>query len=226
MLQAVLFDMDGVLIDSEPIHKLIFDQYAANLGFALSDEEYRSLIGTSSITQWRLMKERFHLDGDAEFLSEDKMNRYVDYLRNIDKIPPIAGVEPLLAALRSAGVPHALASSNERHIVDASLRAIGLDACFAVNVAGDEVARCKPAPDVYLRAMELLGVAPAHCVAIEDSTNGVAAALAAGAACIGFTNPNSPGQDLAKAHILVDGIDRIDLGMLRELAEKNARGAD
>ena len=200
---AVLFDMDGVLFDSEPIHEQIFSEYAEELGFAFPPEEYVRLIGTSSVSQWRLMKERFGLPGTPQELSDAKMERYKTFLRTASGLAPMPGVPELLAVLRAENVPFALASSNTTDIIEATLSAIGLAPYFSTYVGGNDVAVAKPAPDIFLLAAQRLGANPARCVVVEDSTNGILAARRAGMTAVGFENPNSPGQDLSGAVLRV-----------------------
>jgi HAD superfamily hydrolase (TIGR01509 family) len=200
---AVLFDMDGVLFDSEPIHEQIFSEFAEELGFAFPPEEYARLIGTSSVSQWRLMKERYGLPGTPQELSDAKMERYKTFLRGAAGLTPIPGVPELLAALRERKVPFALASSNTTDVIEATLAAIGLTPLFATYVGGNDVTVAKPAPDIFLLAARRLGVDPARCVVVEDSTNGILAARRAGMTPLGFENPNSPGQDLSRAALRV-----------------------
>ncbi|MEZ7197059.1 HAD family hydrolase [Pseudodesulfovibrio karagichevae] len=200
---AVLFDMDGVLFDSEPIHERIFSEYAEELGFAFPPDEYVRLIGTSSVSQWRLMKERFALPGTPQELSDAKMERYKAFLRAATGLDPIPGVPELLAGLRTEDVPFALASSNTTDVIEATLSAIGLTPLFVTYVGGNDVTVAKPAPDIFLLAAQRLGADPARCVVIEDSTNGILAARRAGMTPVGFENPNSPGQDLSGAALRV-----------------------
>lgn len=219
MISAVIFDMDGVLIDSEPLHKQIFDSFSQELGFSLSQDEYKRLIGVSSIKQWRLMCKRFKLPGTAEELSKEKMSRYKHHLKIGDKsVRAVPGAVELISAIKSAGIPYAIASSNDREVIDYSLRSIKLENEFDISVAGDEVENCKPAPDVYLKAARLLNTDPAGCIAIEDSTNGVTAAKTAKMCCVGFVNRHSPGQNLTAADLQVTSLFHVNLPSLKRLA--------
>jgi len=221
MISAVIFDMDGVLIDSEPLHKQIFDGFSRELGFSLSQDEYKSLIGVSSIKQWRLMCERFKLPGKPEDLSREKMSRYKHLLKIGDEsVRAVPGALELISAIKSAGIPFAIASSNDREIIDLSLRSINIENEFDISVAGDEVENCKPAPDVYLKAVRLLNTDPEGCIAIEDSTNGVTAAKSAKMCCIGFVNRHSPGQNLAAADLRVTSLFHVNVPSLKGLVLK------
>jgi HAD superfamily hydrolase (TIGR01509 family) len=214
---AVLFDMDGVLFDSEPIHERIFTKFAEELGFACPPEEYAKLIGTSSVSQWRLMKERYGLPGTPQELSDAKMERYKAFLRGASGLTPIPGVPELLAGLRAENVPFALASSNTTDVIEATLSATGLTPLFTAYVGGNDVTVAKPAPDIFLLAASRLGADPARCVVVEDSTNGILAARRAGMTPVGFENPNSPGQDLSRAALRISTLAGLTPGRLLAL---------
>ena len=214
---AVLFDMDGVIFDSEPIHERIFIEFAKELGFTLPPEEYRELIGTSSVSQWSLMKERYQLDGSPQDLSDAKMELYKTFLGASQGLLPIPGICELLDTLTAHAVPFALASSNTTDVVDATLNAIGLNDILTIRIGGNDAKHAKPAPDIFLLAANRLGISPEACVVIEDSTNGVRAAKRANMRCIGFENPNSPGQDLSEADIRLSSLEGLTATSLSTL---------
>nr|WP_321514511.1 HAD family phosphatase [uncultured Pseudodesulfovibrio sp.] len=216
-LGAVLFDMDGVLFDSEPIHEKIFIEFAAELGFVCPPDEYRQLIGTSSVSQWRLMKDKYGLNATPQELSDTKMEHYKTFLGATKGLLPIPGIVSLLDDLQMQNIPFALASSNTTDVIEATLSAIGLNTMLTTRVGGNDVPQAKPAPDIFLLAAEKLGVSPADCVVIEDSTNGVLAAKNAGMRCIGFDNPNSPGQELSKADVRLSSLDNLTLNKIQSL---------
>jgi len=213
---AVLFDMDGVIFDSEPIHERIFIEYAAELGFTFPSSEYVTMIGTSSVSQWRKMKKQHNLEGTPQELSDAKMVHYKKHLAETTGYTPIPGIAELLHGLKENSIPFALASSNTNDIIEATLNSIGLADVITVRVGGDEVENAKPDPAIFLLAADKLGVKPEQCVVIEDSTNGVEAAHRAGMACVGFDNPNSPGQDLSKASLRVKSILEVTPAVLTE----------
>ncbi|MFV0439114.1 MAG: HAD family hydrolase [Desulfopila sp.] len=198
-LGAVLFDMDGVILDSEPFHEGVFVEFARQLGLAFTPAQYRPLIGMSSLNQWQLLKEEYRLDGTPQELSDARMAQYKRFLATKRNLRPIAGITNLLEDLRLNAVPFALASSATGDVIAASLVAVGLHQIITTRIGGGEVEYSKPAPDIFLLAAARLGVAPHDCVVIEDSTSGVTAAIRAGMRCIGFKNPNSQGQDLSRA---------------------------
>lgn len=194
---AVIFDMDGVLIDSEPIHYAVLSEV---LGFQLRHEDYAEFIGTTTTYMWTTLIERYRLpksQAEYEELYDDAI------LRALGRPWPIeAGVSALVERLLRQGMPLALASSSKRSWIDATLRSIGLSDAFGIIVAGEDVEHGKPAPDIYLLAAHRLGVPPDRCLAIEDSPNGVLSASRAGMTVLGVRTPYT-------AHLHLDGAARV-----------------
>jgi HAD superfamily hydrolase (TIGR01509 family) len=189
---AVIFDMDGVLADTEPIHEIAIGDFLALHGKSLTGSEYTQFVGLGHRAVWTKLIAMFGLGMSVEECVTDYQPILVS---RIVGVPPGPGVRDLVLALRAAGIPLGVASSSFRKVVEATLASIGLRDQFAAVVSGEEVGRGKPAPDIYLRAAGFLGVAPGRCVAIEDSRHGVQAARAAGMACLGLASRyTSPGQ--------------------------------
>ncbi len=221
MLEAVLFDMDGVLIDSEPIHTEMFLSCAVELGCVGAEEDMDAFVGRSAQSLWAHVIDRFGLSGTAQEYTDMQMQRYREHLAaNKGRIHPTPGVPELLTELADKGVPAALASSNTRENVDFVLEYFGLDAAFAATVSGDDGLPCKPAPDIFLRAAGLAGASPGGCVVLEDASAGVLAAKNAGMACVGFENPHSGRQDLSLADLRVGTLSALDHAALSGLVSK------
>jgi HAD superfamily hydrolase (TIGR01509 family) len=220
LFQAVIFDMDGVIVDTEPLHKKTERVTLSPFGITLTDGELDSYMGTEARLLMTRFIERFHLNVTFDDL-------YASYKSNLirlfgEGVPPVPGAFSLIRALSSAGVPIAVGSSSHRNLVELVLSQTGLADRFTAVVSGDDASRSKPHPDIFLEAARRLGVLPGRCVVIEDSTNGVAAAKAAGMFCVGFRNPNSTGQDLTPADWVVRSMDEITVGRLRALAGEEA----
>ncbi|VBB07428.1 Hypothetical protein LUCI_2677 [Lucifera butyrica] len=209
MIKGVIFDMDGVIIDSEPLHHKIFMQYTrSELGLAISEEEYNTFIGSTNLYMFSTLKAKYGIKKELTTLIADYEQRYVDYLLTAPDEKPLAGVDLLINKL-SSQVKLALASSSPRKHIDIILNMFHLTDLFAVKISGLEVANSKPAPDIFLRAAELLALPPEQCLIIEDSKNGVTAAKTAGMKCLGFYNPNSGAQDLSRADRVIKDFNEI-----------------
>lgn len=180
-LQAVIFDMDGVLVDSEPFGFEALRRVMARHGLPYGEEENAEFLGRTTLDSCRILRAR-HLIPESE---ETLADWYVEgMLEQIARGPiPMAGVPEVLRSVRAAGYRMALASSAERRVIDANLAALSLRPLFEAVVSGIQVPRGKPAPDVFLAAAERLGVASAACLVVEDSRNGLLAAKAAGMRC-------------------------------------------
>jgi HAD superfamily hydrolase (TIGR01509 family) len=201
-VQAVIFDMDGVLIDSEPLHFIVLNEVLARGGHALSGDEYEAFIGTTTEAMWSVLVQRFRLPASAADYIE-QYNRAL--LRALEQPhPPQPGVLRLLRWLRERGIRLGVASSSPRSWIDATLRSIGLDGTFEAIVSGDDVTPGdgKPSPTIYRLAATRLSVRPSRCVAIEDSPNGVLSARRAGMRVIGVRTP-------VTAHLPLPGAERI-----------------
>ena len=218
MLKAVLFDLDGTIIDSEPLHTEAVLRLLRDRSVDLKASDLDRFIGISSSVMWREMRERFGFAESVEALKELQHRANVEMLEDSESIL-IPGVLPLLRDLRDRGIRTAVASSSTREYIETVLSKYELDSLFDVVVSGEEVPRGKPRPDVFLRAAELLGVEPGSCVVIEDSDNGLTAAREAGIRSIGFRNPNSGRQALSLADRIVDDIREVSVALLQRLVD-------
>jgi len=221
-LEAVIFDMDGVIIDSEPLHFQVDLDVLHGLNVKLVQHDLEPYVGMTNPEMWKLLKERHGLAESIEELIEIQLGQKLATLKTSD-YEPIDGIPELLAALGEAEIKLALASSSPVRFIDAVLDKFGIAPRFMHRISGEEMEHGKPAPDIFLKAAELLNVSPAGCVVIEDSRNGVAAAKAAGMSCIGYRNVNSGEQDLSKADIVVDSIRAITSELLEQIVSRSPR---
>ena len=175
---AVIFDMDGVLLDSEPLHYEAVRVLLAEHGVEFPLEDYFRYLGTTLTSTWDDLCERYPISMPFEQFEARYNSDVLDqYLAGA---PLIRGARELVEQLRDAGVPIAVASSSHRIWVDAALSGAGLREYFEQTTAGDEVSMGKPSPEIYLKAAEKLGLDPSECIAIEDAPAGVESARAAG----------------------------------------------
>ena len=213
-MKAVIFDMDGVIIDSEPLHFEVEAKLLEELGGVFDLDYHNSLVGTNDRLMWSLFKEKFNLKPDLDLIIEMKKERF---LVEIDRIPLVKGFDKLISSLYQEGYLLGLASSNNRTSINKIINVFNLDKYLDFSISGDEVSRGKPDPEIFLRAAQLIGVAPEECLVIEDAKNGVEAAKTAGMKCIGYRNPNSGDQNLSQADLIIDEYDELNLEIIKSL---------
>lgn len=218
MLSAVIFDMDGVLVDSEPHHHAFESALFARLGITVSDAQRRGFVGLAGDVFWERLREIGGLhQSTPALLALDRTERLA-YFAALNHLEPISGVRPLLEELRSRGIPRAVASSSSPALISLMIDRLGLKTFFTHLVSGEQVARGKPRPDIFLHTAQLLDIPPAQCLVIEDSANGATAARAAGMYCLGFRNSGTGGgQNLSPAHRIVDDFSAVSVDDLMAL---------
>lgn len=216
MLRAVIFDMDGVIIDSEPFYFELDKLVGRKYGIEFTDEFLHRFVGISDINMWPLVIEEYKLTETVAELKRQKAEfrekLFWEYIKE-----PINGVMRLLEQLKKEGIKTAVASSSSRALIAKVLETLKLEAYYDVVCSGKEMKRGKPFPDIFLKTAEFLDVLPEECVAIEDSFHGVQAACDAGMKVIGYANPNSGNQDLSKATAIVRSLQQVDVDFLKRL---------
>jgi len=207
ILKAVIFDMDGVIIDSEPIHRKVVKDLFKHLEISVPVKLLDSFVGASSKQMWTKLKNKYKLQQSIAELTRMQRDRYINYFNYLllqKKIKPIPGIIELIKDLSRNKTRLALASSSPIKNIDLVLEVFKLERFFAAKVSGEEVNSGKPAPDIFIHALKCIGVRAEDCIVIEDSKNGVEAAKSAKIKCIGFYNVNSRKQDLSCADIIID----------------------
>lgn len=196
MIEAVVFDLDGVIVDSEQVWEEVRERYTRELGGAYTETATRDMMGMSSPEWSRYMAEVLGVPGPPEQINADMIERM---LARYGASPPL--IPGAVEAVRRIGArwPLAVASSSNRELIDAVLGAAELDTIMRVTVSSEEVARGKPAPDIYLDAARQLGVGADRCAAVEDSHNGIRSARSAGMRVIAIPNPHFPPDPAAMA---------------------------
>jgi putative hydrolase of the HAD superfamily len=223
-LRGVIFDMDGVVVDSEPLSLRTIAEVVADRGGNADAAGFGDLVGRSLDDALTLAAARSGRDLGVDDLRRAYDQRYLPALRATAVANP--GLGALTGALRGAGVPIALASSSRLSEIGAVVAALGLGDLLTAVASGEEVPRPKPAPDVYLLAMRRLGLDAAGVVAIEDSASGVAAAVAAGLACVAVRTALTGGHDHGAASLTVSSLTELDLRILDEIAAQGPFIAD
>jgi HAD superfamily hydrolase (TIGR01509 family) len=218
---AVIFDLDGVLLDSEPRWNEAKEALVRETGGSWKDDAPRVMMGMSSLEWSRYLRDELGVPMEIDAISRDVVRRMTKgYQRELPLLP---GAGDAVESLRKRW-PLGLASSSNREIIDLVLELAGFGPAFRVTISSEEVARGKPAPDVYLETASRLGVDPTGCVAIEDSSNGMRSAAAAGMALIAVPNPHYPPSDdaLALAAAKVDVVGHVVAGLVESLPEPRA----
>jgi HAD superfamily hydrolase (TIGR01509 family) len=205
MIDAVVFDLDGVIVDSEQVWDEVREAYVHETGGTYSDESARDMMGMSSPEWSRYMADELRVPATPEEINAAIVERM---LARYGEAPPL--LPGAVEAVRRIGawVPLAIASSSNRELIDVVLEVSGLAGDFAATVSSEEVPRGKPSPDVYLEAARRLGADAARCGAVEDSHNGIRSAKAAGMFVVAVPNPHFPPDDesLAQADVVIRSI--------------------
>jgi HAD superfamily hydrolase (TIGR01509 family) len=217
VIEAVVFDLDGVLLDSEQRWNEAKEALVRESGGRWREEAPVAMMGMSSPEWSRYLREDLAVPLSDEEINRVVVRRMEDRFR--DGLPLLPGAGEAVRAL-AARWPLGLASSSNRELIDLFLELAGFGDAFRVTVSSEEVARGKPAPDVYLAAVEKLGADPARCVAIEDSSNGIRAGAAAGMAVIAVPNPHYPPAEdaLALAAVTVGGVAEVTPALVESAA--------
>ncbi len=223
-MRAVLWDMDGTLVDSEKLWDIAMHALYARMGGVLSAEVRESTVGGSAETVMRIVYDDLGLEPDPAAMAEsaDWLHDYTGALFE-QGLPWRPGAKEMLDGLTAAGIPMALVTNTRRDLTERALKSIGSH-YFSVSVCGDEVDRAKPAPDPYLRAAQLLGVPVEHCLAVEDSVTGTAAAEAAG--CPVLVVPNDIHVPAGPRRRHAETLGTLDARDLRTIHAELAVGPD
>ncbi|GAP70624.1 haloacid dehalogenase superfamily, subfamily IA, variant 3 [Bacteroidales bacterium 6E] len=200
---AVIFDMDGVLINSETFYSEMEQVHFKMLGLNIPHEEHVTYQGTATDEMWRTIKEKHGVPHSLEELVEMTGSLTIPTFQEMEEIPLMPKIKDLLEVLKGKNIPLALASSSYPEVIDIVLDKSGLRKYFPITVNSKMVGKSKPAPDIFLLAAKLLGVNPGECIVIEDSTNGIRAARDAGMYCIAYNGPGAEFQDQSQAQQII-----------------------
>lgn len=217
MLEAVVFDMDGVIVDSEPLHIKSEKQVFARYGVHLSDEELRDYMGRSSRLLFEDLIKKYTLDIALEDIYPSHIENLVRLYK--EESDPIPGALELIEDLNIRGIELALASSSDHALIAAFLEKFWDSHVFHVVVSGQDVSHTKPHPAIFLEAVGRLGHPAEACVVIEDSQAGVLASKRAGIPCVGFRSPHSLSQNLSEATLVVDDLRELNYDRLNSLVD-------
>ncbi len=215
-IDAVVFDLDGLLVDSEAVWDEVRQRFTEENGGRWHEGAQRDMMGMSSVEWSRYVHEQLGVRMEPERISQEVADRVAALYR--EHLPLLPGAAESVRAL-AAEWPLGLASSSNRHVIDLVLDEAGIADCFRATVSSEEVGAGKPAPDVYLEAARRLAVEPSACTAIEDSTNGIRSAHGAGMAVIAVPNRDFPPDPdaLELADVILDSLEELTPERVRGL---------
>lgn len=203
-IQCVIFDMDGVIIDSEEIHKKAYYETFVSLGLEVSETLYKTLTGSSTINAFQRLIAHFNLELDANELVLEKRRRYVNFFESNPDLHLVAGVEEIITYFYEKELTLILASSSAMVNINRVFDRFKLHSYFSAKISGADLTASKPHPEIFEKAA-LLGKTPKeNCIVIEDSDNGIKAANDADIFVYGYANIRSEGQTLENADAVID----------------------
>ncbi len=219
MLKAIIFDMDGVIVDSEPLHAMAAQRTVASFGITLPQQYFLQFVGSTTKHMFDTIIRDYNLSTTTEeLLAMDKANCKALYAEK-GRIP-VPGAIELIKELHSHGLKLAIASSSTFEQIQVVVDEFKLNPYFTCLSSGAALGKPKPAPDVFLEALRLLDVSPKEAIVIEDSKNGVLASNAASIACVGYLNPHSGKQDLYLAAVVTDSLSALNAAYLQQVLDR------
>jgi HAD superfamily hydrolase (TIGR01509 family) len=217
MLKAVLFDMDGVIIDSEPLHHKAYYGMFKKVGISVSPAFYESFTGQSTLNVCKALCQEFRLTQAPETLVKIKRAIFKELFFSDPDLQLIDGVLELIKDYYSNGLTLVLASSASMLTINNVFTRFELDQYFVAKLSGADLKASKPHPEIFEKAAEASGFSESECIVIEDSTNGIKAAKAAGIFCVGFKSPHSANQDYSKADKVISDFKEITFTKLQDI---------
>lgn len=219
MIKAVIFDMDGTIIDSEPIYENISEEVYKKYGIELTEADYNRFMGSNLEDIWKdilahhQVKEKYSHYKLEDFLEDHIHSSYLA-LAETEDLELIEGIKDWFEFLKEHGYKMIIASSSYEPVIEHVYQRFNLDQYMEGYLDGNSIENGKPAPDIFIKAAKKMGVQAEECLVIEDSENGVNGAYAAGAKVIGFNRAQDPSQDLSKADLIIKEYNRENLNKI------------
>ncbi|MEH6538277.1 MAG: HAD-IA family hydrolase [Psychroserpens sp.] len=220
MFKAALFDMDGVIVDSEPLHHNAYYQMFSDVNIHVSDDLYASFTGQSTLEICKQLINHFKLPIGPQTLVDIKRHHFKQLFETDTALHLLDGVLDVIKDYHSHGMTLVLASSASMPNINRIFERFDLDQYFVAKISGADLIQSKPHPEIFIKAAELSGHEPKDCFVIEDSTNGIAAAKSANIYCIGYDSLHSEDQDYTNADLVVSRFEEIGYEALRSLQSK------
>ena len=217
MLKAVLFDMDGVIVDTEPLHKKAYFQMFKDFGINVTETLFETFTGQSTIEICRQLCEQFGLRAAPETLVAIKRKHFKVLFDTDDSLALIDGVLELIQDYHTNGVTLVLASSASMPNINRIFKRFNLDQYFVAKLSGADLPKSKPHPEIFIKAAEASGHEKSQCIVIEDSTNGIKAAKGAGIYCVGYNSLHSKNQDYSLADLGVSDFKDIHFSKINKV---------
>ena len=217
MIKTVIFDMDGVLVNSEPLHHQVCKVQFENLNIAVSDALFATFTGSSNKMIYKKLKDQFDLKEEILDLIAEKNRLFIAAFNKDSTHNLIVGVKDLIIELHQKGMQLIVASSSEREIIDAIFERFELNHYFTHKISGADFPESKPNPAIFLKAVELSGHLSSECIVIEDSTNGIKAAKAAGIFCVAYKATEANSQNQALADEIIYSYKELNFEKIREI---------
>lgn len=210
MIKTVIFDMDGVIVDTEPVHKFAYFEHYKELNIKVNEELFATFTGQSTKNVYQILKEKFDLKEDVNNLVLRKRAIFNEAFDTKPDLYLIDGVENLIKDLYANGIELILASSASKSTIDRVFNRFHLNQYFTHKISGENFPKSKPDPAIFLHTADLAKSEHTECLVIEDSTNGVEAAFRANLYCLGYKSVNSKKQNLEKANSICDDFNTIN----------------
>ena len=209
--------MDGVIVDTEPVHRYAYFQHFDELEISVTDDVFATFTGNSTRNVFQKLKHAFGLDHDVEDLIQRKRNIFNDAFDTKKDLHLIEGVEDLIKDLYQNGIQLIVASSASKVTIERVFNRFKLHQYFSDIVSGEDFPKSKPHPAIFEYAASLAIGKKDECIVIEDSTNGVEASVAAGIFCIGYRSANTKLQDLSKADRIINHFNELNAEKIKNL---------
>jgi HAD superfamily hydrolase (TIGR01509 family) len=217
MIKTVIFDMDGVIVDTEPVHHYAYNQHFKQLNIDVSPEMYATFTGNSTKNIFERLKVQFNLSDDVPTLVETKRNLFNEAFDSKEDLYLLDGVEDLIKDLHQNGMQLVLASSSATVTINRIFNRFGLLQYFTHIVSGEDFPKSKPHPAIFQQAAFLAKTPVENCIVIEDSTNGILAAKSAGIYCIGYDSFHSKMQDYSMADRVISNFDELSFETIQTI---------